>query len=314
MSEVDKDAATERSEPWPSLAFGAWQETCVTLHRWTQIVGKIRLALAPPVNHWWHVPLYVTSRGLATSPMPHRAGNFEIVFDFIDHRLAIAASDGAATSFALRPMSVAEFYREIMARLRALGVEVRIWTMPVEVPDPVPFERDQLHGAFDRDYAHRFWRSLVLASRVFAVFRGRFVGKASPVHFFWGSFDLAATRFSGRPAPPHPGAPNIADRVTREAYSDEVSSCGLWPGGPGMEQPVFYSYAYPEPPGFAAAAVRPDAAFYSREFGEFLLPYDAVRAAAAPDALLLDFLQSTYAAAADLGGWDRPRLERPVAT
>jgi hypothetical protein len=313
MSEAGTKAAAESAELWPSLPFGAWRETCATLQLWTQIVGKIRLALAAPVNHWWHVPLYVTSRGLATSAMPHRAGSFEIAFDFIDHRLAIIASDGAATSFALRPMSVAEFYQAMTAELHKVGVDVRIWTMPVELLDAIPFERDRQHAAYDRDYARRFWRVLVQANRVFGQFRGRFVGKASPVHFFWGSFDLAVTRFSGRAAPPHPGAPNVADRVTREAYSDEVSSCGFWPGGAGMEQPVFYSYAYPAPPGFAEAAVRPGAAFFSREFGEFLLPYEAVRSAAAADEVLLDFLQSTYEAAAELGRWDRARLERPVA-
>ncbi len=301
------------SEFWPSLPLGEWRDTCTTLHRWTQVVGKIRLAKAPPVNHWWQVALYVTARGLTTSPIPVGERTFQIDFDFIVRRLIITASTGASQSFALQPMSVAAFYREVMERLRALGIEARIWTMPVEIADPLPFERDEIHAAYDGDAAERFWRILVQADRVFEAFRGRFVGKASPVHFFWGSFDLAVTRFSGRPAPPHPSVPNTPDRVTHEAYCEEVSSCGFWPGGAGMEQPIFYAYAYPAPQGFAEAPVRPEAAFYSRDFGEFILPYDAVREAAAPDMLLLDFLQSTYEAAADLGHWDRPRLERIVS-
>ena len=304
---------SESTEIWPSLPLDEWRDTYATLHMWTQVVGKIRLACATPVNHWWHVPLYVTCRGLSTSPVPHGARRFQVDFDFIDHRLTIATSDGATESFPLQPQCVAEFYAEIIARLHALGLPLRIWTMPVEVPEPVPFERDRRHCAYDRDHAHRLWRILAQADRVLTAFRARFVGKASPVHFFWGSFDLAVTRFSGRIAPPHPGARYIADRVTREAYRDEVSSCGFWPGGAGMEQPVFYSYAYPAPPGFAAATVRPDAAFWSRDFGEFLLPYDAVRRAASPDETLLDFLQGTYDAAATLGGWDRAALERKVA-
>jgi len=299
-------------DPWPGLPFNEWRESCATLHLWTQVVGKIRLAEAPPVNHWWQVPLYVTCRGLTTSPMPHGERMFQIDFDFLDHRLVIESSDGIRDGFPLRPMSVAEFHAELMSRLRALGLEVRIWTMPVELPDPIPFERDNKHASYDRDYAQRFWRVLVQADRIFNAFRARFVGKVSPVHFFWGSFDLAVTRFSGRAAPPHPGAPNVADRVTREAYRDEVSSCGFWPGGPGMEQPAFYAYAYPAPAGFADAPVRPGPAFYSRDFGEFLLPYDEVRRAPSRDAFLLDFLQSTYEAAARLGDWDRAQLERSV--
>lgn len=304
---------TNPPEAWPSLPFEEWHATCATLHLWTQVVGKIRLAQAPPMNHWWQVPLYVTSRGLTTSPIPYGARTFQIDFDFIDHRLTIQTSDGATESFPLQPQSVADFYREVMSRLRLLGLNVQIWTTPVEIPNPVPFEQDQAHHAYDPDYVHRFWRILVQADRIFTAFRARFVGKASPVHFFWGSFDLAVTRFSGRSAPPHPVVPNMADKVTREAYCDAVSSCGFWPGGAGMERPIFYSYAYPAPAGFAQAPVRPGAAFFSREMGEFILPYDDVRQTNSPDETLLDFLQSTYEAAANLAHWDRARLERVVA-
>jgi Family of unknown function (DUF5996) len=298
------------SEDWPHLPLDAWEPTRATLHMWTQIVGKIRLALAPAINHWWHVPLYVTCRGLTTSPIPYGARTFQIDFDFIDHRLSIATCDGEHDAFALEPRSVADFYAEIMGRLRSLGLETRIWTTPVEIADPIPFERDHEHAAYDPAFANRFWRALVQADRVLTAFRGRFCGKVSPVHFFWGSFDLAVTRFSGRPAPPHPGAPNVADIVTREAYSHEVSSCGFWPGGPGMPEPAFYAYAYPAPDGFARAAVEPEAAFFSEGLGEFVLPWSSLREAADPDEVLLRFLQSTYEAAADLGGWDRVALER----
>jgi len=307
----DKERALPASEAWPSLPLAEWQESCATLHMWTQVVGKIRLARAPTINHWWQVPLYVTCRGLTTSPIPYGARSFQIDFDFVDHRLAIDASDGRREGFPLAPMAVAEFYHEVMGRLRSLGLEVRIWTTPVEVADPIPFEQDQVHAAYDPDHVRRFWRILVQADRLFTDFRARFLGKASPVHFFWGSFDLAVTRFSGRAAPAHPGAPNVADAVTREAYSHEVSSCGFWPGGGAFDGPAFYAYAYPQPPGFPEAPVRPGGvAFYSREAGEFLLPYDAVRRADAPDAMLLEFLQSTYETAATLGGWDRAALER----
>lgn len=297
-------------EAWPSLPFAEWRDTCTTLHMWTQIVGKIRLAQAPLVNHWWQVPLYVTSRWLTTSAIPHGERMFEIGFDFIDHRLTIATSDGGIDGFALQPIAVADFYREIMQRLRMLGLDIRIWTTPVEIPDPMPFEQDHARAAYDADYANRFWCVLLQANRVFTAFRAQFLGKASPVHFFWGSFDLAVTRFSGRRAPQHPGAPNVADKVTREAYSHEVSSCGFWPGGPGMEQPIFYSYAYPPPAGFAEAPVRPAAAFFSRDLGEFILPYDAVRQNPNPEEALLDFVQTTYEAAAGLAHWDRAALER----
>jgi hypothetical protein len=302
-----------RDDEWPSLPLAEWRDTCATLHRWTQVIGKIRLAQAPLINHWWQVPLYVTSRGLTTSPIPHGARTFQIDFDFIAHRLLIATSDGVSENLALQPRTVAEFYAEVMQRLSALGLDTRIWTMPVEIPDPIAFENDRVHGAYDPEYAHRFWRVLVQTDRVFTAFRARFIGKASPVHFFWGSFDLAVTRFSGRRAPPHPGAPGVADRVTREAYSHEVSSCGFWPGGAGLEQPIFYSYAYAAPAGFKDAPVRPNAAYYAPEFGEFVLPYNAVRQASAPDETLLDFLQSTYEAAADLAHWDRAALERAAA-
>ena len=278
------------------------------------MIGKIRLAQAPMVNHWWQVPLYVTARGLTTSPMPYGSRSFQIDLDFVDHRLLIDACDGARDGFALAPISVADFHREVMARLRALGFEPRIWTMPVEIPDPVRFEEDHAHASYDRDCVNRFWRILVQCDRLFTQFRSGFLGKVSPVHFFWGSFDMAVTRFSGRTAPRHTGAPNVADRVTREAYSHEVSSCGFWPGGPGFEEPIFYSYAYPAPPGFGEAPVRPSAARFDKVLGEFVLPYDAVRTAASPDDALLSFLDSTYVAAASLGGWDRAALERPLSS
>jgi hypothetical protein len=302
---------TDSTGAWPSLPYAAWRETRATLHLWTQIVGKIRLALAPAVNHWWQVPLYVTARGLTTSPMPHGTDSVQIDFDFIDHRLVILRSNGDAESLPLEPSSVADFHAALMARLATLGISARIWTMPVEIPGAIPFETDRQHTSYDRDAAHRFWRVLVQCERVFTLFRAGFVGKASPVHFFWGSFDLAVTRFSGRRAPDHPGvAPNLANWVMREAYSHEVSSCGFWPGDDASPAPAFYAYAYPVPPGFDRAPVRPDGAAWNGALGEFILPYDAVRQAASPDAALLAFLQSTYAAAADLGRWDRAALER----
>jgi hypothetical protein len=276
---------------------------------WTQIVGKLRMALTPPVNHWWHVPLYVSARGLTTSPIPVDGRSIEIAFDFLEHRLRIACSDGRMETVALRPVSVAQFYRETFAALAALGVTAHIWTMPCEVENAIPFDADEVHRSYDADAAQRFWRVLAQADRVMKAFRARFIGKASPVHFFWGSFDLAVTRFSGRRAPAHPGSPLSPASVSVEAYSHEVSSCGFWPGAPGIG-PMFYAYAYPEPAGFKAAAVRPDAAGFDASLGEFVLPYEAVRAAGDPDALLLDFFQSTYEAAADLAGWPRAELER----
>jgi len=304
------DHRGSRPEDWPSLPLAAWDKTRATLHMWTQIIGKIRLAQAPMINHWWQAPLYITSRGLTTSPIPHGARTFQIDLDFIEHGLQISVDDGRREAFALQPRSVADFHAELMGRMRSLGLEVRIWTMPVEIEHPIPFEADDQHAAYDADFANRFWHVLVQAGRVLTAFRARFLGKVSPVHFFWGSFDLAVTRFSGRRAPPHPGAPNVADKVTREAYSHEVSSAGFWPGAAGVSEPVFYAYAYPEPAGFAQAPVEPAAASYNTGFGEFLLPYETVRQAAAPDDLLLEFLQSTYEAAADLGRWDRVARER----
>ena len=296
--------------PWPSLPLEAWSETYATLHRWTQIVGKIRVAQTPWVNHSWHVTLYVTATGLTTSAIAHGERTFQIDFDFVKHLLVIATSDGGAGGFELVPRSVATFYARLMQELANLKLAVRIHPRPNEVPDSIPFAADEVHCAYDREYANRFWRIMVQASRVFTVFRAGFVGKCSPVHFFWGAPDLAVTRFSGRSAPQHPGGiVNLPDWVTRDAYSHEVSSCGFWPGGGPIPYAAFYSYAYPEPAGFSNAPVRPDAAFYSADFGEFVLPYDAVRQSRDPDATLLDFLQTTYEAAANLAGWDRASLE-----
>ena len=298
-------------QSWPALPFDAWKDTCATLHLWTQIVGKIRLAKAPMTNHWWQVPLYVTCRGLTTSPIPHESEvSFQFDFDFIDHWLRMEVSDGRSETLPLEPCAVADFYREIMGWLKGLGLEVRIWMVLVEIPDFIPFQRDREYAAYDPRYAQQFWRVLVDVDRVLKQFRSRFLGKASPVHFFWGSFDIAVTRFSGRPARPHPGAPYVADHVTREAYSHEVSSCGFWPGNGGFGQPAFYSYAYPEPAGLPDAQIRPGAAYYNHELHEFILPYDAVRQAASPERAVLEFLETTYTAAADLGHWDRAALER----
>ena len=299
-----------RDEAWPALPFAAWQDTCATLHMWTQIVGKIRLRESAPINHGWHSTFYVTSRGLTTSPIPHGTKSFQIDFDFIDHALAIAVSDGSSARVPLEAKSVAAFYRQVMDALHGVGIDVRIYATPNEVPDPIPFERDEVHRAYDADAVNRFWRVLVQSDRVFKRFRSGFIGKCSPVHLFWGALDLAVTRFSGRTAPEHPGGiPNLPDRVTREAYSHEVSSAGFWSGGGAISYPAYYSYAYPAPPGFAEARVTPAEAFYTKDLGEFILPYDAVRTAADPDSKLLDFLQSTYVAAADLARWDRAALE-----
>lgn len=293
---------------WPPLPYDDWAPTAATLHLWTQVVGKVRMALTPPVNHWWHVPLYVSARGLTTSPIPDRGRSFEIEFDFLDHRLDITCSDGAREALDLRPMSVADFHAAVMAALARLGVRARIWTTPCELPDPIPFEKDRLHRTYDPAAAQRFWRVLVQADRVMKVFRGRFIGKSSPVHFFWGSFDLAVTRFSGRRAPAHPGSAVLPASVSLEAYSHEVSSCGFWPGGPGQE-PVFYAYAYPEPRGFRDAdATR--LSHYDEGLGEFILPYEAARLSHAPDFAVLNFFQRAYEAAADLGGWPRAELDR----
>jgi hypothetical protein len=299
------------SETWPTLPLDAWTDTYATLHLWTQIVGKIRLVQSPWVNHSWHVTLYVTARGLTTGPIPYGNRIFQIDFDFIDHRLAVQSGDGSSGFVVLQPQSVASFYTNLMAQMDRLGLHVAIRSMPNEIPDPIPFDEDETHRAYDREYVHRFWRILVQADRVFKAFRATFVGKCSPVHYFWGAADLAVTRFSGRRAPRHPGGmPNLPDWVTREAYSEEVSSCGFWPGGGPIPYAAFYSYAYPEPPNFAATSVRPDGAFYSSDLHEFILPYDGVRESESPDDALLAFLQTTYAAAADLSQWDRGSLER----
>jgi hypothetical protein len=277
---------------------------------WTQIVGKIRLRESAPINHGWHSTLYVTSRGLTTSPIPHGVTTFQIDFDFIDHVLIVNTSDGGVSRVTLEPKTVAAFYGQVMDALASLGIDVRIYATPNEVMDPIPFARDEVHRAYDAEAVHRFWHVLVQSDRVFKRFRSGFIGKCSPVHLFWGALDLAVTRFSGRTAPEHPGGiPNLPDRVTREAYSHEVSSCGFWAGGGAIAYPAYYAYAYPEPAAFAQARVAPSQAFYSQDLREFVLPYDAVRTAPDPDQLLLDFLQSTYVAAADLAKWDRSALE-----
>lgn len=296
------------AETWPSLPLEEWQETYATLHMWTQIVGKIRLVQSPLINHWWQVPLYVSARGLTTSAIPYEARSFEIDFDFIDHQLLIKTSEGVTKTIALVPRSVADFYSELMATLRSLGIEVEITARPDEVPNPIPFAEDHAHAAYDAEYANRFWRILVQADRVFKEFRSRFIGKCSPVHFFWGSFDLAVTRFSGRRAPSREGA----DSITREAYSHEVISHGFWPGSGNIQAPAFYAYAAPEPAGFQQATIRPESAFYNPETGGFILLYDDVRQAASPDDALMDFLQSTYEAGANLAKWDRESLERKL--
>jgi len=304
---VTQPANADRPECWPALPLDSWRETCATLHMWTQIVGKVRLRLTPLINHWWNVPLYVTARGLTTSNIPYGERSIELRFDFVAHRLVLESSDGTVRELELRPMAVADFYREFLELLRTAGVEVSFWRMPVEIPDPIPFDQDRAHAAYDAERVETFWRILLSVDAVFHRFRSRFTGKASPVHFFWGSFDLAVTRFSGRRAPERPGA----DSITREAYSHEVSSVGFWPGSGSMQGPAFYSYAAPEPAGFKTARMRPDAARYDMGLGEFLLDYDAVRAASSPSADLLEFCQSTYEAAAELAQWDRQLLERP---
>jgi len=292
--------------PLPSLPFDSWKDTLATLHMWTQVVGKVRLKLCPLVNHFWNVTFYLTARGMTTSAMPYEGGTVEVRFDFIDHKLSIETSEGRIVAFQLKPQTVAEFYKEFMAALADLGVRLKIWTMPCEIPDPIPFEKDHIHAAYDADAVNKFWRITVWVDQIFKEFRAGFLGKVSPVHFFWGSFDLAVTRFSGRRAPERPGA----DPITREAYSHEASSAGFWPGGGDIKGPAFYSYAAPEPPGFAERKIRPAAAFYHPQLKEFLLMYDDVRTAASPKTALMEFLQSTYDAAADTGNWDRKALER----
>ena len=289
---------------WPALPLNEWLDTYQTLHLWTQIVGKIRLTLSPKVNHWWHTTLYVNARGLTTSPIPYGNESFEIQFDFLDHRLDVLTSTGRRASVLLKPMPVAEFYSRVMSALGSLGIQVAINTKPQELPNPIPFEQDFQHTSYDPEYAHRFWLTLVSAAEVLQEFRGRFIGKCSPVQFFWGSFDLACTRFSGRPAPPRKGM------ITAEAYSHECCSAGFWPGA-GFGQAVFYSYTAPAPPGLSN---EPGAAkFWNPQLSEFVLPYEEVRTASSPRTALLEFLQATYSAGATLGGWDRATLERPVA-
>jgi hypothetical protein len=300
------------NDVWPEIPYPKWRETAATLQLWTQIAGKIRLSLTPWVNHSWQVPLYVTARGLGTSPISFGNEVFEMEFDFVDHRLVVRDSRGEARELPLEPQSVADFHRRVMVLLSDMGISVAINEMPNEIPNPTRFSEDNIHASYDADAAHRFWRALIQADRIFKLFRSAFLGKVSPVHFFWGSFDLAVTRFSGRRAPLHPGGvPGLPDAITREAYSHEVSSAGFWPGNDAFPQAAFYSYAYPEPEGFRSRPV-PQGAYFNATFGEFILPYDAVRAVPAPDALLLEFLSSTYGAAADLAQWDRAALECDV--
>ena len=296
---------------WPELPFSAWSETCNTLQLWTQIAGKVVLKLTPLINHWWNVTFNVTARGLAKASIPYQGQTFDIVFDFSNHRLDIATSDGKLECLPLAPMAVADFYAEFVDRLRRLGIDVRIWTMPSEIEDGIAFDRDRTHAQYDAEYVERFHQALVQSARVMTEFRARFIGKASPVHFFWGSFDLAVTRFSGLTAPPPKGhTPNVVDRVMAEAYSHECSSCGFWPGNGGFGQAAYYVYAYPEPQGYGATRLTMPEADYNKDVGQFILPYDAVRRARDPDALLLSFFQETYAAAADLAKWNRKDLER----
>ncbi|HEU5409471.1 MAG TPA: DUF5996 family protein [Candidatus Acidoferrales bacterium] len=306
MNPEPQRAASAEDHAWPPLPLAEWEPTRATLHMWTQIVGKVRLALAPRVNHWWSVVLYVNSRGLTTSAIPCGERALEIQFDFLKHVLEIKVSDGSMRTLALAPRTVADFYREFTNALASLGVRVKIWPMPVEIPNPIRFDEDRVHNSYDPEHAQRFWRALVCADSVFGEFRARFIGKSSPVHFFWGSFDLAVTRFSGRRAPERPGA----DKMTREAYSHEVISLGFWPGNEGVIDAAFYAYAVPEPTGFSTAAIRPADACYNKTMNEYFLPYENVRRSADPRGTLLDFAQSTYEAGASLGNWDRAALER----
>ena len=294
---------------WPSLRYAEWSDTKETLHLWTQVVGKIRMEKMFPVNHWWHVTLYLTSRGLSTLPIPDGNRTFDIEFDFIAHRLRITCSDGIDRGFELRPMSVADFYQTIIDALAGLNIAVKINTHPSEIPDAIPFETDRVHKSYDADAVSRFWRVLVSSCQVMTRFRSQFIGKVSPIHYFWGGMDMAVTRFSGRGAPEHGPVPGIPLAVVREAYSHEVSSAGFWPGGMGFDA-AFYAYAYPEPAGFGKAAVRPAEARYADQMGEFLLPYESMRKLRSPEDALMNFLQSTYDAAADLGRWPRKELER----
>src|SRR5262245_17652326 len=299
---------------WPELPLSAWSASCETLHRFTQVVGKVQLALTPLVNHWWKVTLLTTARGVTTPPLAYGGGWIRLAFDFSEHHFTIASSRGAAHELRLTPMSVASFYADVMAGLEQLGVKVKIWTMPSEIVDAIPFDRDHVNASYDPVWVERFWQALLQSDRVLKDFRARFIGKASPVHFFWGSFDLAVTRFSGRRAPPPTGTtPNVAAWVMREAYSHEVSSCGFWPGNGGYGRAAYYVYAYPEPEGYGATPVTSAGACYDAGLGPFILPYDAMRQARDPEALLLGFLEETYAAAADIARWDRAALERGTA-
>jgi hypothetical protein len=308
VTTIPASTSAAMHETWPILPQSVWSDTCATLQLWMQIVGKVRLALVPHINHTWNVTLYPTIRGVTTAPMPYGRGMLQIDFDFVDHALLVESSETGRRTIALVPMPVASFYGAVMAALDELRTPVSIWPQPMEVTDAIRLDQDQLHRAYDPEYAHRFWRVLLQTTRVMTAFRARFRGKVSPIHLFWGAMDLACTRFSGRPAPEHPSMPGLPDRVTRDAYSHEVSSAGFWPGAPGMEA-MFYSYAYPEPPGYREFPIAPAAASFSQAFGEFVLPYEAMRQSADPDAALLDFLQTTYDAAAACGNWDRNALE-----
>jgi hypothetical protein len=306
MSESRNSHLSDLPECWPALPLDSWNETCATLHMWTQIVGKVRLELTPLINHWWNVPLYVNGRGLTTSAIPYERRTFELQFDFIDHKLVLLTNDGVVRTLRLASRTVADFYREFMDLLVQADIKVKIWKMPVEVPNPIAFDQDRVHASYDAEYVQRFWRILTSVNCVFTEFRSRFIGKCSPVHFFWGSFDLAVTRFSGRRAPERPEA----DRVTREAYSHEVSSVGFWPGGGEVKDAAFYSYAAPQPAGFREYRLQPEAAYYHPNLSEFILMYEDVRRAPSPSAALLEFCQSTYEAGAKLANWDREALER----
>jgi hypothetical protein len=299
-------AAADQPECWPALPLDSWKDTYATLHMWTQVVGKVRLRLTPLVNHWWNVPLYVTARGLTTTRIPYGQRAFEIRFDFIRHQLVLETNDGVLKTLPLAPRSVAEFYAEFMEMLRSVAIEAKIWRVPVEIPNPIPFDQDHVHRSYDACAVEKFWRILLSVDAIFSQFRSEFIGKSSPVHFFWGSFDLAVTRFSGRRAPERPEA----DAMTREAYSHEVCSVGFWPGSGVVKDAAFYSYAVPEPPGFKDASIRPQAACYEKQVGEFLLMYEDVRRAESPTTSLLEFCRSTYEAGASLGNWDRGALER----
>jgi hypothetical protein len=308
MAASNKVPPVDDQDFWPSLPLAEWQATHDTLHMWMQIVGKTRLALAPKQNHWWHVPLYVSSRGLTTTPIPYGVRTFDVHFDFVDHRLVVETSEGAIREAALRAQAVADFYREYTDALAGLEIVANVWPVPVEVDHPIPFLEDRLHASYDPAHAHRFFRMLLQADRIMKRFQGRFLGKSSPVHFFWGAFDLALTRFSGRRGPEHK---DTEWWVLREANSHEEISVGFWPGSGNVAEPAFYAYVRPEPPGLASTAIRPKGAYYSRELGDFILPYEMVRSASSPDEVVLEFYQSAYSAGADLARWDRAALDRP---